>query len=479
MVNIIGRRVGIQETGPAEQPQGLGQVLAGLGKSLFGDTLTPALKREQMQKLADENELRKAIANTTQADGNFADPRIGSLGAAFGVIDPAKIGRYRAIEGYRTEGLDSQAGQRASAGLGEFTSTPEHQQRALQNQIVLKGIEEQNKLRLADANTEVAMVPGADGVPQPTIVRRSDSIGLPSVQSSDQVKAGVQQRLLPGLPQERQQDFAFGAQSPGELGVASIGGKTVPAFVRQGGIFNAQDGQRIEQPVDSFGKLAATTADGLKPTSGDQSSLLNRRVASRSATAQIDNLDKLLSQPNADAAVGFIGRSATAFNDIRSQVEAATKLVSPGGLAAEYAAPGIKDAVDGAMNRLQTNPQFASRAQALGVQSTVLRSQIIDLAYTIAKAKDPSGRMSNQDVDRATEILGGALMDPVAGRQVLGTVKQQIAESQNIFEQEYERMYPGKGAQPGVAAPQPGVQPAVPRTMQTRSGATVTIERMQ
>lgn len=484
MVNIIGRRVGIQETGSPATESNLGQVFAQLGKVMFGpDKANAEYKRQATQKLADENELNKFAVDSIGPDGNFTDPRASSIAAAMKTIDANNFGRMRALEAARTGGVDSPAAAAALTGLGQYGSTPLSEERKFQNNVELKRIEEGNKLRLADANTEVAMVEGV-----PTIVRRSASIGMPAVQSTDQVKAGVQQKLMPTIPQERQQDFAFGAQSPGELGVATTGTGTVPAFVRQNGIFNAQTGAKIEEPVSSVGKLVGTTADALKPASGDQSALLNRRVAARSASSAIDNLDRLLAQPDAAAAVGFIGKSASVFNDIRAQAEAASKLLSPGGLAAEASVPGFKEAVDGAMSKLQANPEFAQRAQALGVQANVLRSQIVDLAYTIAKAKDPSGRMSNQDIDRASEILGGALMDPVAGRQVLGTVRQQIMEQQNIFEQEYERMYPGKGAQPTgpapAGAPQPGaqpggVQPAQPRQMQTRSGATVTIERVQ
>lgn len=485
MVNIIGRRVGIQEVGSAAPDNSLGKVLGALGTKLFGDTLTPALKREQMQKIADENELRKFAVDSIGADGNFSDPRASSIAAALGAIDPSKLGRMRALEGYRLEGLDSQTGQRASAGLGEYNTTPEHQRRALDNALALKDREEATKTALAANLPETVMV---DGVP--TVVPRSQAYGAPAVQSTDQVKAGVQQKLLPTIPQERQQDFAFGAQSPGELGVASVGGKTVPAFARPGGFYAVQGNQPIEGTVDGFGKVTATNSDAIKPASGDQSALLNRRVAARTAASSIDNLDRLLSSPNAGAAVGFIGKSAAIFNDIRAQTEAAAKLLNPnGGFAVDVNAPGVSAAVDGAMTKLFSNPSFNQKAQSLGVEAVVLRSQIVDLAYTIAKAKDPGGRMSNQDVDRAAEILGGALMDPVAGRQVLSGVRAQILESQNIFEQEFERMYPGKGGQPtspapAAGAPQPGaqpggVQPAQPRQMQTRSGATVTIERVQ
>jgi len=454
MVNIIGRRVGIQEVGaPAQSESDLGKVFAQLGKTLGADRLTAEYKRQATTKLADENEARKFAVDSVDESGNFTSPRAASISAMLSAIDPAKLGRMRALEGYRTEGIDSQTGQRASAGLGEYNATPEHQRRALDNSLVLKDREEATKTALAANLPETVLRPGPDGSMVPTIVPRSEAYGAPAVQSTDQVKAGVQQKLMPTIPQERQQDFAFGAQSPGELGVASVGGKTVPAFARPGGFFAVQGNQSIEGTVDGFGKVAATSSDAIKPASGDQSALLNRRVAARTAAASIDNLDKLLAAPNAGAAVGFIGKSASIFNDIRAQTEAAAKLLSPGGFAEEANAPGVKAAVDGAMTRLFSDGSFNQKAQALGIDNVVLRSQIMDLAYTIAKAKDPRGAMSNQDITRASEILGGALMDPVAGRQVLAGVRAQILESQNIFEQEFERMYPGKGGQPTSPAP--------------------------
>ena len=121
--------------------------------------------------------------------------------------------------------------------------------------------------------------------------------------------------------------------------------------------------------VTSVGKLAATTADALRPNSSAQNNLMETRVASRTALGAIDNLDQLLAAPNAGAAVGWIGRGASIFNDIRAQTEAATKMVSPGGLAAEMGQPGMQQAIDGAMTRLFSDGNFNAKAQQLGVQA--------------------------------------------------------------------------------------------------------------
>jgi hypothetical protein len=90
--------------------------------------------------------------------------------------------------------------------------------------------------------------------------------------------------------------------------------------------------------------------------------------------------------------------------------------------------------------------------------------------------------MSNQDVERAAEIIGGAIMDPVAGRAVLQATRNQIVERNAIAEREYERMFgiapvqppgaPAAAAQPGAPAP---AQPAAPAAPAATGGAPVRV----
>lgn len=445
MVNIIGKRVDIQPVGVAAPDSGLGATMAALGKTLFGDTLTPALKREQAQKLVDENQVRKAWVE------NPDNSAVGSIGAALGVIDPTKLGRMRALEAFRREGAESEDGQRALVGLGEYRNTPLYGERDFANKLAIQQAQEATKLKIDD--NKLVETQGPNG---PVYTRQHAAVGqTPGATSVDQVRARAITGALPTATPAQRDSFIWGKQDPGELGVATLpGGRTLPVFARGDGIFNAQDGSRVTEPVSSIGKLAATSADAFKPNGTAQNTLMETRVAARTAMSAIDNLDQLLAAPNSGAAVGWIGRGASIFNDIRAQTEAATKLMSPGGLAAEVGQPGMQQAIDGAMTKLFSDGNFNAKAQQMGVQANILRSQIQDLAYTIAKAKDPSGRMSNQDVERAAEIIGGSLMDPAAGRQVLATVKQQIAAGQNIREEEYARMWGNQGGAP-AASPAP------------------------
>lgn len=460
MVNIIGKRVDIQPIGAAAPDNSLGNVIAAIGKAAFGDTLTPALKRAQAQKTVDENYLRKAYAE------NPDNPAIGSLAAALSIIDPNKLGRMQALEATRSGGIDSPRAAEILTGLGEYRNTPVYGEREFGNKLAIQQAQEATRLKL-DEN-KLVEVQGPNG---PVYTRQSAAVGqTPGATSVDQVRAREITGALPTATPAQRDSFIWGKQDPGELGVATLpGGRTLPVFARGDGIFNAQDGTRVTEPVSSIGKLAATSADAFKPNGTAQNTLMETRVAARTAMSAIDNLDQLLAAPNSGAAVGWIGRGASIFNDIRAQTEAATKLVSPGGLAAEVGQPGMQQAIDGAMTRLFNDQNFNVKAQQMGVQANILRSQIQDLAYTIAKAKDPSGRMSNQDVERAAEIIGGSLMDPAAGRQVLATVRQQIAAGQNIREEEYQRMFGGGGA-PAAAAPSNAAPPAAGGGMRQKYG---------
>lgn len=42
-----------------------------------------------------------------------------------------------------------------------------------------------------------------------------------------------------------------------------------------------------------------------------------------------------------------------------------------------------------------------------GISSAVLKSLTVDLAYALARSRDPGGRLSNQDVQQAAQIVGG------------------------------------------------------------------------
>jgi hypothetical protein len=282
--------------------------------------------------------------------------------------------------------------------------------------------------------------------------------------------------LLPTLPEARKTDFAFGAQSPGELGNVSVNGQTLPAFARPDGFF-LPGGGKIEGKVDSFGKLAATTADGLSGSEGVGKQVLDGRISTERAVSLIDNLTTELNKPNSGVSVGFLGSLSEVANNIRSQVESGAKAI--GGLSARDELRGSDPQareVAGTVDRvMQENAGKFAALQQQGIDTAKVRALIEDLAYAQAKANDPSGRVSNQDVERAGRQVGMGLGDPIAMKQVLADLRQRTIEGQEIRERNSQAFTKGKplpawnspilqgrpGTTPPPAAPAAGTSGAV------------------
>ena len=83
------------------------------------------------------------------------------------------------------------------------------------------------------------------------------------------------------------------------------------------------------------------------------------------------------------------------------------------------------------------------------------------MAYAIAKAQDPGGRISVDDIRRAAETVGASLMDPRAADAVLADLGNRIEMNQTIRERVTRQMYP-KTQTPGGPAPAAPGQPAAP-----------------
>lgn len=419
----------------AAPPSGIGDALATLGKTFQNGTQN-ALRQEQLQKLAYENQATALAAGAIGADGIITNNQNASIAAALGALDPTKYGRLQAIQAATSGGIDSPKAAEFLTGLGEYRATPVYAGREFANKVDLQGMQEATKLRMNDAQ-EATKLRLADSALEtvvtpegPRYVRRSDAVGQAPLVSSDQNKALIQSELLPTLPLERKTDFAFGAQSPGELGNVSIGGRTMPAFARPDG-FYAPGGGKIEGQVDSFGKLTATTADGLGGDTGIGKDILAGRISTERAVGLIDNLSVELEKPNAGVSIGFLGSVAEAANNVRAQVESGAKAIS--GLSANDEFGAVK--AGQTVNRLMTeNGPLARAIQMQGVDKAKLQGLILDLAYAQAKANDPSGRVSNQDIENAGRQVGLGLGDPMAMKAVLGELRERTISGQEVRE---------------------------------------------
>lgn len=81
------------------------------------------------------------------------------------------------------------------------------------------------------------------------------------------------------------------------------------------------------------------------------------------------------------------------------------------------------------------------RRRRLNVDYKDYRSRVMDLAYSLAKAADPGGRLSNADIDNALEIIGSS-GDPQAQAVVL----------RRVMEDTYKRLMNAKSMGPVYAA---------------------------
>lgn len=475
MVNIIGRAVPMQPQG-----DGLGSVFETLAKP-FMDTLSGDVKRSSIGlNAAKTSEIQQALqagaalaelARNGQINSNEGDAQAILAGkdskyvGGFGLNgtlrsgaplqgDAVARGQLARGDSYGTTGqafAQEQADKIKMQGMQEATKL-----RIAANELEKQRMQEATKLRVADSALE-----SVDGPNGPTYVRRSDAVGQRPLLSTDQVRAREATSVLPTVSPERRVDFALGTPAQKKPSTYVVNGRP---FITNDGVTDAQTGA----PLPRGGYLANTQGSATETGAGGDGTkrlVADRRIGTQTALAGLDNLDRLLSEPNANAAVGWLGQGASMFNNARAQVEAAVQQFAPGGLAAEIRDPSVVQSIDGVVNTLVGNPAFNARAQALGIQANVLRSQIQDLAYTLAKAYDPEGRMSNQDVERAGDIIGRSIMDPVAGRAVLKATRDGIVQRHMIAEQEYNRMFgtpvsgvPGQPA--GQPAPAQAAQPA-------------------
>ena len=128
-------------------------------------------------------------------------------------------------------------------------------------------------------------------------------------------------------------------------------------------------------------------------------------------------------------------------------------------------------------------PAPVTKTRCPALNRAVIAKPGADLAYTIAKAQDPGGRISKDDIIRAGEVVGMSLMDPNSAVQVLSNLKNSLVEAQGIRETETRRQYPSLRAWGGVPnaagapsapVPQGGGAPEAPAPVEewTRDPAT-------
>lgn len=422
----------------------LAQAISGLG-TMFSNGTARALQQEQLTALGDKNELTRMVAGSIGTDGIITNPQNASIAASLGAMDPTKYGRLQAIQAATTGGVDSPKAAEFLTGLGEYKATPLYGERDFANKVTMQGMQEATKLRVADVEASNRRAINDDAIEtyidpatgKPVMGRRRDAPGMAPVLSVDQNKALRQNELWSSIPLARQQDSVFGAQAtPDVYNATTDDGRTVPATVGPGGAILDLNTKQPLAGVRTMGKLNATSADGLGSEDKIGEQVLSGRISTERAVGLIDGLKTELDKPNSGVSVGFLGTLSEVANNIRSQVESGAKAI--GGLSAKDELRGVDpqaQEVKGAVDRvMQENQAKFAALQQQGIDTARIRALIEDLAYAQAKANDPSGRVSNQDVERAGRQVGMGLGDPIAMKEVLTDLRERTISGQEIRE---------------------------------------------
>lgn len=452
MVAIIGRK--IPTGGYNIQPQnGIGNVFAAMAKP-FLNTLDNDLKRAKLDESDREAGSIAGIQAAIDAARGGSDVDVYDL-VKHGVAGSRKMGDIADILPLiygNTRGAADRSTTNALVGAGKgYGSTYHGVQDDFANKRTMQSMADRaatdRAVRVKGMDPVNIMV---DGVPQiaPLAEARGARPVLNLTQEQGAFAANNVQRINEMSPTEKSFISAEPSNKTPYTYVTPDGrsGTTVDSMT------DAQSGEKLPQGVQ-IKRLEGESADNL---GGNTlvNKITDRRVATRQAQSAITELESSLAAPNADAAIGWIGTTAGFFNNARSQLEAATRIA--GGLTAQQevqANPTIAAAADNAVSRVMNDPKYAGLAKQLGVQHAVLKSQIVDLAYMIAKANDPGGRMSDQDIARASEIIGSTLMDPSAARVVLRQLSSRLDANQRIWEEEFART---RGGQPSQAPAESG-----------------------
>ena len=436
----------------------LTNAFAKLGESFVSNTPALELARQKAFGLSRDNQSYQVLQDAERMGGY--DPNNPEVRAAIvGLDKPVEYSQAQRFISSTRDGAGSQKATNAYVGAGgAYGSTVQGTQEAEANRRAIESERTNRQFAIQQYNIDntPANVIGPGGVPM--VVPKSLAISqrMQPVLGHGDVQGTILQNDLPNLtPEQRATAGGYGSKNPGTLWTYQTpdgrSGTTAD------GRADVNSGAPLPQGTKVI-KLEGPNVEGLTSDNTVNRDLVNSEVAMKQSTSMIDNLIADLSKPNAAQSVGYIGSIANTLNGWRAQSEAASRAI--GGLSKDQAVeePGVKQTIDQVISSL--NPALVSKLQTMGIDSAVVRSQIHDLAYVIARSQDPSGRISKDDVLRAGETIGASLMDPVAGVQVLKSLRGRIEQNWKIKDDTVRARY-GKPATP--AAPTAAPAAAAPQ----------------
>jgi hypothetical protein len=444
MVSLIGTRVPLTtlgDTQPKSTQAGLGDVLSQFAAP-FLDPLTPELKRQTIA-LREANAVEQQIKNA----GVLGYGRL----AAAGETDPGRLQEsaiYANRESTVAPYLLTRAANTLGAGAPETTNAYMGAGHPYGGTVPAVQAAETTKRDIAQMQADKVFA-AAEAAPF-SYVDTDPVTGRQTTRVTSKADA-IARNLQPLSTADNQRSILFeqlrnrpgglGSATPAEQQTLNLVDKSIQAvnyetedgtrgagYLTPGGI-TTPEGVPIPR-VKTIFQITGTDPNVAKVSHPAVLKAAESRTHVDNAVRAINVLMGEYSRPEAAAASGFIGTAARHLNSVRAQAEAAFGLIgaktADQDLAADTAEGGTMGR--GIMSHAQRISDDLSRRN-IPITSGAIRSQIQSLAYLIAKTNDPSGRMSNQDVDRAAEILGASSMDPKAVQQILIGLRDQIVSN--------------------------------------------------
>jgi hypothetical protein len=147
----------------------------------------------------------------------------------------------------------------------------------------------------------------------------------------------------------------------------------------------------------------------------------NQEIAAQSAISAIGQIRSLVDEGGGASVIGIVGKAQRFIDSASEQLMALAGAVSEG-----------REVEDKSLLSPETY-DFRGLAQGAST-SAEIKSLFVKLAYSIARAQDPAGRLSKEDVQYALDQVGGATGSPTQLMSVLNLLE-------NNLKLEFSRMY--------------------------------------
>jgi len=408
---------------PSPQLQNIGLALQGLGAGLGGQL--PQFLQSQDQRVGLEAQIRQQDAQmqmqTAEKQQQMAIERKKTMytdaNAALKLLDSGNVDGVIQLGINRLQLLKQ---------LSQFDPSidPSDTQRVTQLALAARNGDEEAKELLRGELASTVQVGQAIGVIEP---EQDEIIPNSSVSETGQVMVrspggAIKAMDIPGFKAaqtEKKMDFMQRVMPDGSIQTVM----TDP----QGNFFNLEGGSiqvgANERLIE--GTTLSGGMDDLGIGNAEARQMRDAEVATRSfmATA-LDALNLLNQEPDINT---FTAAAAGTINNLQQEAKALARNV------------GVE------FDESLLDPsKYSGTFDRLGIQNARMKSMVTSLAYTQALANNPDGRVSNADLTRAIEEVGGSAADPRAFAKTLMDVAQRTDRRFKIdYETRFKKPFDG------------------------------------